>query len=207
MQISVSGKHIDVGTALSEHIGNELKNSTKKYFEHAVSANVILSKERHSFTANIIVNDGTGTHQLLKASGEGGDAYAAFDQALIRVEKQLRRYKRKIKNHHKDRIDKDVENAIFLATKYVLSAHEDDDESSAEGDSPLIIAEKPAQIETLSVSDAVMRMDLGELPAVMFINKKSGAMNVVYRREDGNISWIDSSTSENVVDIKKRSAA
>lgn len=202
MQVSVSGKHIDVGASLSEHIERELKSTTKKYFENAVSANVIVSKERYEFTASVILNDGTGTHQLLKASGKGGDAYAAFDEALIRVEKQLQRYKGKIKDHHKERVDKDVENAFLLGTKYVLSSR-DESEADAE-DVPLIIAEKPAQIETLSVSDAVMRMDLGELPAVMFINKKTGAMNVVYRREDGNISWIDSSTSVNFI---KRSAA
>lgn len=203
MQISVSGKHIDVGTALKDHIENELQESVKKYFEHAVGANVILSKLRHNFSANIIVNDGTGTHQLMKASGEGGDAYAAFDQALMRIEKQLRRYKRKIKNHHKERIEKNVDVAAFLGTKYVLSALEEDDDKNVENEAPLIIAEKPAQIEVLSVSDAVMRMDLGELPAVMFINKKSGSMNVVYRREDGNISWIDPGE----ITTKNRSAA
>ena len=193
MQISVSGKHIDVGEALSEHIESELQDSVKKYFENAISANVILSKGKYNFNASITVNDGTGIHQLLKSSGEGGDAYASFDQALIRMEKQLRRYKRKIKNHHKDKLEKTVEGADIIGTKYVLSSLEADEDKNVENDSPLIIAEKPAQIETLSVSDAVMRMDLGELPAVMFINRKSGAVNVVYRREDGNISWIDSS--------------
>lgn len=203
MQISVSGKHIDVGSALSDHIKNELQDSVKKYFEHAVGANVILSKLRHTFSANVVVNDGTGNHQLLKASGEGGDAYAAFDQALIRIEKQLRRYKRKIKNHHKDKLEKNVDSAALIGTKYVLSALEEDEDKNIENEAPLIIAEKPAQIETLSVSDAVMRMDLGELPAVMFINKKSGAVNVVYRREDGNISWIDPGAIGN----KNRNAA
>lgn len=191
MQVFVSGKHIDVGSALSEHIQNELQGSVKKYFEHAVSASVILSKSRHVFDASIVVNDGTGAHQLLKASGDGGDAYAAFDMALIRIEKQLRRYKRKIKNHHKSRLGKDFELSAIMGTKYVISGREEDDDKASEGDAPLIIAEKPSQIETLSVSDAVMRMDLGELPALMFINKKTGAINVVYRREDGNISWID----------------
>jgi ribosomal subunit interface protein len=191
MQVFVSGKHIDVGNALNEHINNELQNSVKKYFEHAVSASVVLSKSRHVFDASIVVNDGTGAHQLLKASGDGGDAYAAFDTALIRIEKQLRRYKRKIKNHHKSRLGKDVELSAIIGTKYIISGREEDDNADAENDAPLIIAEKPSQIETLSVSDAVMRMDLGSLPAVMFINKKTGAMNVVYRREDGNISWID----------------
>lgn len=193
MQVFVSGKHIDVGNALSTHIESEIQNSVKKYFEHAVSATVVLSKSRHVFDADIVVNDGTGTHQLLRASGDGGDAYAAFDSALIRIEKQLRRYKRKIKNHHKSRLGKDVELSAVMGTKYILSGREEDDNSDAENDAPLIIAEKPSQIETLSVSDAVMRMDLGSLPAVMFINKKTGAMNVVYRREDGNISWIDPS--------------
>ncbi len=204
MQISVSGKQIDVGNALNEHINNELQAGVTKYFEHAVSANVILSKLRHIFNASIVVNDGTGMHQLLKASGDGGDAYAAFDQALIRMEKQLRRYKRKIKNHHKSRVEKDVEMAAMMGTKYVLSSLEEDEDKSTENDSPLIIAEKPAQIEILSVSDAVMRMDLGELPAVMFINKKSGEINVVYRREDGNISWIDPGQ---ITVKKKRNAA
>lgn len=193
MQVFVSGKHVDVGNALSTHIENELNESVKKYFEHAVSANVILSKLRHEFSASIVVNDGTGVHQLLKASGEGADAYVAFDQALERVAKQLRRYKRKIKNHHKSRIEKDVDMAAMIGTKYVLAVSEEEDEKTVEADAPLIIAEKPAQIETLTVSDAVMRMDLGELPALMFINKKTAVLNVVYRREDGNISWIDPS--------------
>ena len=197
MQVFVSGKHIDVGSTLSSHIEGELQSSVKKYFEHAVSATVMLSKSRHTFDASIVVNDGTGAHQLLRSSGEGGDAYAAFDTALIRIEKQLRRYKRKIKNHHKSRLDKDVELAAVMGTKYIISGREEDDNADSENDAPLIIAEKPSQIEILSVSDAVMRMDLGELPAVMFINKKTGAINVVYRREDGNISWIDPSTTEN----------
>lgn len=191
MQVFVSGKHVDVGNALTTHIEGELNNSVKKYFENAVSANVILSKLRHEFSASIVVNDGTGTHQLIRANAEGGDAYAAFDVALERIEKQLRRYKRKIKNHHKDKIEKDVEGASIIATKYVIADHADE---APEEDAPLIIAEKPAQIETLSVSDAVMRMDLGHLPALMFINKKTQVLNVVYRREDGNISWIDPST-------------
>lgn len=194
MQVFISGKHMDVGSSLSAHIENEVQNSVKKYFEHAISANVTISKFRHSFEAGIVVNDGTGTHQLLRASGNGGDAYAAFDAALIRIEKQLRRYKGKIKNHHKLKIGKDVEVDAILGTKYIISGREEDHEhADAESDVPLIIAEQPSQIETLSVSDAVMRMDLGELPALMFVNKKTGTINVVYRREDGNIAWVDPS--------------
>jgi ribosomal subunit interface protein len=207
MQISVSGKHIDVGAALSEHVERELNESVKKYFEHAVSAGVILSKLRHCFSANIVVNDGTGTHQILRANGEAGDAYAAFDQALERIKTQLRRYKGKIKNHHKEKLEKDVDTAAYIGTKYVLSALEEDEDKDTEKDAPLIIAEKPAHIETLSVSDAVMRMDLGALPALMFINKKTGNINAIYRREDGNISWIDPGAIGSVQSGRKRHAA
>jgi hypothetical protein len=203
MQISVSGKHVDVGAALREHIENELGDSVKKYFEHAISADVTLSKSRHNFSASIVVNDGTGVHQLIRATGEGGDAYAAFDESLERVATQLRRYKGKIKNHHKERLEKDVDSASYLGTKYVLSSLQEDEGKTPEKEAPLIIAEKPAQIEVLSVSDAVMRMDLGELPALMFINKKTGSINAIYRREDGNISWIDPGSAGD----KKRNAA
>lgn len=192
MQIVVSGKHLGIGAALQEYVEAELKNVVTKYFEHAISADVVFTKERYLFRADILVNEGTGTHTLIKSNAEDDEVYAAFDIALAKVEKQLRRYKRRIKDHHKERIEKEV--GFSNATKYVLSADsEDETSSSAEGDAPLIIAEKPTEIETLTVSDAVMRMDLGQLPALMFINKKTGAINVVYRREDGNISWIDSS--------------
>ena len=193
MQITVSGKHLEIGTALQEYVSAELESVVTKYFEHAISADVVFTKERHLFKSDILVNEGTGTNVLIKGSAEDDDVYAAFDLCSAKVEKQLRRYKSRIKNHHKTRIDKD-DIELIPATKYILSSEVDvEEEESAEGnDSPLIIAEKPTEIESLTVSDAVMRMDLGQLPALMFINKKTGSVNVVYRREDGNISWIDS---------------
>jgi ribosomal subunit interface protein len=188
MQISVSGKHLDIGSALQEYVEAELQGAVKKYFDRAISADVVFTKVRHLFVADILVNEGTGTNTLIKSRAEDDDVYASFDIACAKVEKQLRRYKRRIKDHHKD--NKHPFEAIE-ATKYVLSPNADDAHKN-EHDSPLIIAEKQTQIETLTVSDAVMRMDLGQLPAVMFKNKKTGAINVIYRREDGNISWIDS---------------
>ncbi|MDA0782641.1 MAG: ribosome-associated translation inhibitor RaiA [Rickettsiales bacterium] len=193
MQITVSGKHLEIGTALQEYVIAELEAVVTKYFEHAISADVVFTKERHLFKADILVNEGTGNSTLMKGSAEDDEVYTAFDLCSAKVEKQLRRYKGRIKNHHKTRIDKD--NVEFITgTKYILSSEVDAKDSELEdyNDAPLIIAEKPTEIETLTVSDAVMRMDLGQLPALMFINKKTGSVNVVYRREDGNISWIDS---------------
>lgn len=202
MQLSVTGKHLDVGKSLREYVETELNGIVTKYFEHAISADVVFTKVRHLFRADIVVNEGTGTSTLIKSNAEDDDVYSAFDLAAAKAEKQLRRYKRKIKDHHKERPDKEFSSA----TKYVISPNFNLDEVDAQtdesDDAPLIIAEKPAAIETLTVSDAVMRMDLGQLPAVLFKNKKTGEINVVYRREDGNISWIDTSTSDVVQNIK-----
>lgn len=185
MQVSISGQKIQIGEALKEYVEEQLALNTTKYFEDAVSATVQFSKERHLFIAQVVVNEGTGNNVLIKAQGEASDIYAAFDTAVDRVAKQLRRYKRRIKNHHKRG------NPKATGIKYVLAS--DGQEMPEEGESaPLIIAEKATEIEELSVSDAVMRMDLMDLPAVLFINRKTNSINVVYRRQDGNISWVDS---------------
>jgi ribosomal subunit interface protein len=186
MQIIVSGKHLDVGSALHDYVESSLQDTVKKYFENAVSADVVFTKIRHLFKVDILVNEGTGTHLVIKSSAEDDDAYSSFDLAVARIAKQLRKYKGRIKDHQKTRVDKEMN--AFGATKYVLSSELN--EMSSGEETPVIIAEKPTEIETLTVSDAVMRMDLGQLPAVMFINKKTLAVNVVYRRQDGNISWI-----------------
>lgn len=194
MQITVSGKHLEIGTALQKYVVAELEAIVTKYFDQAISADVVFTKERHLFRSDILVNEGTGTHSIIKGNAQDDDVYASFDLCAAKIEKQLRRYKRRIKDHHKSRLDKD--NIAFLpATKYVISPQSDfaDEMLDKQNGSPLIIAEKPTEIETLTVSDAVMRMDLGQLPALMFLNKKTGSVNVVYKREDGNISWIDSS--------------
>ena len=195
MKISVSGIHLDVGTALQEYVEAELTEVVNKYFEKAISADVVFTKVRHLFRADIMVNEGTGTNHVIKASAEDDDVYAAFSIAAARAEKQLRRYKRRIKAHRA------VSAKELSGTKYVIPATSGEEDNDS-GDAPLIIAEKPAVIEELTVSDAVMRMDLGQLPALMFINKKTGAVNVVYKREDGNISWIDASDCNKSSNIK-----
>lgn len=185
MKITISGKQLNVGNSLQEHVNEQIEYSVKKYFENAISADVFFSKETHNFVADIIVNEGTGNHIFYKSQAKDDNIYAAFDKALERVEKQLRRYKRRIKDHQKQSVS---EVAMLQATKRVIS----DDGQDIEDDNPLIIAEKQTAVETLTVADAVMRMNLANLPALMFINKKTGLHNVVYKREDGNISWVES---------------
>jgi ribosomal subunit interface protein len=190
MKINVSGKGYSVGESLTTHIQDTLKDRIKKYFENAVAADIVLSKESHYIKADIVVNDGTGTHPMLKASAKTADPYVAFDDAADKIEKQLRRYKRRIKNHHKNSHISRDEMLSDVATKYVISEAIEDG-SVAEESSPLIIAEKSEAIAKLTVADAVMQMNLKDLPCLLFINKKTDSLSVVYHRKDGNISWID----------------
>ncbi len=185
MKVTISGKQINIGQALQVYVEDGLQAGVSKYFDRATSATVQFSKEKHLFCAHIFVNEGTGTGIAINGEGKEDEIHAAFDKALARIEKQLRRYKRKLKNHHVDK-----EAIAGFATKYVLSEDGQEVQEDAQEDE-LIIAEKQSEIEHLTVSDAVMRMNLANLPALMFINKKNGAVNVVYRRDDGNVSWVD----------------
>ncbi len=192
MQIQVSGKSIKIGDSLKSHVEGRLEQGISKYFDKAIDANVVFSKESHLYRVDVIVNEGTGSGIIIKGNGYDNDIYASFDQAADRIEKQLRRYKRKIKNHHKKKFaDLGREEVKLLeAKKYVLAENGSIKEEKEE-ESPLIIAEKPVKIEKLTVSEAVMKMNLENLPAYMFINKANDSFNVVYHRKDGNISWID----------------
>lgn len=189
MKITISGKQIKVGTSLQEYVKENIEISIKKYFEQAISAQVTFSKEAHNFTCDIVVNEGVSNQLYYKSQAKEENIYASFDRALEKMEKQLRRYKRRLRNHHKTGVG---EAAAWAATKYVISDDGQDFEEEVGGEeSPLIVAEKQTAIDTLTVADAVMRMNLANLPALLFINKKSGNFNVVYKRLDGNISWVD----------------
>ncbi|RZI45385.1 ribosome-associated translation inhibitor RaiA [Rickettsiales endosymbiont of Peranema trichophorum] len=194
MQITVSGKHINVGEALRQHIEDSLQKYIKKYFENAIYAHVTISKEAHLFETKIIVNDGTGHKTIIKGSAQEFDAYKSVDTAIIKIEKQLRRYKRKISNHHHKQKVQQFDD--LSATRYIISPVPSDfiDEEEEQMDTtsgPLIVAEKPAAVEVLSVGDAVMKMDLLDMPALLFINAGSNKLNLVYHRKDGNIAWLD----------------
>jgi len=189
MKITISGKQMKVGSALQEYVKENVEVAIKKYFENAISAHITFSKETHLFVTDIIVNEGVSNQLYYKSQAKEEGVYASFDRALDRMEKQLRRYKRRIRDHHKQGVG---EATAIAAMKYVIADDGQDFDDNAEAENPVIIAEKQTAIETLSVADAVMRMNLANLPALLFINKKTGNINAVYKRLDGNISWVDS---------------
>ena len=192
MQVSVSGQHLSIGLSLQEYVKERMGGSIKKYFDHAPSATVHFNKQNHDFSCDIVVNDGTGRHIVIKSNASSDDVYFAFDAALSKIEKQLRKYKSKLKDHS-SKIK--VSEVIPTTTKYVISPTKIGDEvedQEIDLDNPVIVAEKATKILKLSVGQAVMKMDLEDLPALMFKNVKTDRINVVYYRKDGNISWVDS---------------
>ena len=187
MQISVSGKGVDVGEALRNHIEAQIEEHVKKYIDRVTSIAVVVSREAHLFRVDISGNLGTHSGLSIKGRGQLDDVYAAFDEALEKISKQLRRYKRKITNHHKG--DHAPVAPRVHGKKYVLKPEAGEQEDNKH--SGLVIAEQSTDIDTMTVSEAVMKMDLQDLPALMFFNSAHGGLNVVYRRTDGNISWVD----------------
>ncbi len=193
MQITVTGQQIDVGEALRLHIEDALESTTEKYFSDAIDATVVLSRESFRIRATISMHVGRGIH--VRAHEEADDAYAAFDVAAAHLAKRLRRNKRRLRDHHRTR---ESAGSVANTPEYVLAPQNEDDdgaEPNANADNPIIIAENQTVIENLTVSEAVMRLDLADAPAFVFRNSKHGGLGVVYRRDDGNIGWID--TPEN----------
>lgn len=195
MHITVSGKHIDVGDALRVHVEERLTDAVAKYFDRPVDATVVFSRDGHEFTCDATVHLSTGL--VAKAHAGHGDIYAACEQAVTRIEKQLRRYKRRLKDHHQKR-EQPIE--AFAAASYVLASQPDDAEDDADiapdtgaenGDQPVIIAEMKTDIKTLTVGEAVMQLELAHAPFLMFKNDTNGRLNIVFQREDGNVGWID----------------
>jgi len=192
MQISVSGQHISIGASLQEYVRSRITSSIQKYFDHAPGANIHFNKQNHEFLCDIIVNDGTGRHTVIKSNSSSNDIYSAFDEALTKVEKQLRKYKSKLKDHsHRMKVSEITPDVV----KYIIAPNSNasgEDEEEIDIDNPVIVAEKATKILKLSVGQAVMKMDLENLPALMFQNVKNDRINIVYYRKDGNISWVDS---------------
>ncbi len=195
MNVQVSGKHVNVGDALRQRIIDELIAGVGKYFERGGDADVSVGKDGHSFCVDIVVRLASG--QQLEARGSGGDAHAAFDNALQKLETRIRRYKRRLKNHHLHPGGRAA--TAELASLIVLRADDegdfdeawDDDESLDGAPAAMIIAETEATLKTMPVSMAVMELDLSDAPMVLFRNAGHGGLSVVYRRKDGNIGWID----------------
>lgn len=188
MQLSIQGRQIDVGDALRQHISDSLSAVLAKYFGEAIDASVTLSREGSDFGALISIHIGKGIR--LEASEEAADIYPAFDLAAEKLAKRLRRYKRRLKDHHQKM--QHAESAE--AQQFIIKAEEleSDEESEVDlGAEPAVIAELTSEIPNLTVSEAVMRLELTEEGALMFRNRAHGGLNMVYRRGDGNIGWVD----------------
>jgi len=192
MQITVSGKQVDLSDALRTRVGTQLDLIAGKYFDSAMEAQVTFSRARSFFTCDINVHAGRGLK--LRGEGEAADANGAFDNAAEHIAKRLRRYRRRVNEHHRDLANRARPEA---ARQYVLRQDEETpdavpgDGETLTQDFATVIAEHPAEISLLSVGEAVMRMDLVDQPLLMFRNSGTGALNVVYRRSDGHIGWID----------------
>lgn len=186
MRYQISGKHIDIGEALQTHVKDSLGSVADKYAERPTDATVVFSKDAHEFVCEATIHLSTGLTATAKAHAT--EIYAAFDDCAEKMEKQLRRYKRRLKNHHKDRV-KPVE--LLSASSYILAASGDSPESEPEDLQPMIIAEMESHIPTVSVGEAVMQMELAGSQFLVFRNESKKEVNVVYRRDDGNIGWIE----------------
>ncbi len=187
MLITVTGKQIDVGDSLRGHVDEVTRAIVEKYFGRAIEAHVVFYHEGHLISSDVSVHARRGL--LVQCHGASEDAYAAFDTAAERLDKRLRRYKRRLRNHHKS--TRDLGDGMSEATDYVLAPLSDEAADDTMGDQPLVIAEMRTSIPHLSVSEAVMRLDLADLPVLLFHNSARGALNLIYRRRDGNVGWID----------------
>lgn len=202
MELEIHGKQLDVGDALRSHVEEKLSEIDSKYFNHATSASVTFAKEGHGHglirvTISYLVSKGI----MINTESEAGDAYGAFDKAAEKAAKRLRRNKKKLRDHHA-RGEKTPEAAIIEARNYTLAVEgeeadeQDNDDGVPVGDDPIVIAEMKTTIETITVSDAVMRLDLSGENALLFRNAQTDDLNMIYRRSDGNIGWVDPSEAK-----------
>ena len=187
MKIAIAAQHINTGSSLQAYVNERVSSVVSRYFEQAISTDVHFTKQNHHICCNIIVHEGTGQHLVIKSEASSDEIYSSFDSALLKCEKQLRKYKSRLKDRH-NRVK--ISEANVPAIKYILQPQVT--EESGLEKTPVTIAEKAIEILKLSVEEALMKMDLETLPALMFKNSKTDRMNVVYYRKDGNISWVDS---------------
>ncbi len=203
MHVTVAGKQVDTGEALQTHVREGLASIARKYFDHALEANVTFRRDAKTKSGAFAcdINLKAGRNLFMRGEGEGPDAHRAFEVAAEHVAKRLRRYRRRVNDHARSLAER-RDAAAETATQYVLQP---DDEAEPESDVPavdtqangtridhsVIVAEQPTEIARLTVGEAVMRLDLTQQPVLMFRNSGSGALNVVYRRPDGCVGWND----------------
>ena len=180
MSVKISGKHMEMGASLQSHMEKGVEGVAKRYFGELIDAQVTVEKDTQHFSCDIALH--VSKHFVVRAKGSDVDAYKAFDSACEKLEKRVGRYKSRLRDSKRG-----GEDSVIPAAQYVVNTHEEDEGH----DTPLIIAEMTSAVPTLSVGEAVMRMDLSDYPVLMFQNAKHGQLNVVYKRPDGHIGWID----------------
>jgi len=187
MHLTVTGKQTDTGDALRRHVEASLGSILEKYFKTAIEAHVVFSKEAHMSRAEISLHIGRGI--VVNAGAAAVDTYTAYDAAAERIAKQLRRYKRRLRDHHAKA--REPAEASERARDYVLAPIAEEPEEEDVGGGPTVVAEMSTELPNLTVSEAVMRMDLADAQVLLFRSRSHGELNLVYRRADGNIGWID----------------
>ncbi len=190
MTLRISGKHMDVGDAFRIRINDRIGESIGKYFDRGFSGHVTIIKAGSRYTADCMIRLDSGAS--LQATGEAQEPTLAFETAADRLETRLRRYKRRLKSHSTG-----VSNGEAVDMAYaVMAPLADDDEEIAEDFAPAIVAESTVALKTMSVASAVIELDTGDTPVFVFRNAGNEHLNIVYRRPDGNIGWIDPSTAK-----------
>ena len=182
MQLTVTGKQINTGAMLRQHVEASLGAILGKYFKTAIEAHVVFPKEAHLSRAEVDIHIGRGI--VVNASASAAETHAAFDAAAERIAKQMRRYKRRLRDHHAQA--REAFEVGERARDYVLAPPTEEGEEG-----PAVVAEMSTDVPNLTVGEAVMRMDLANAPVLLFRNRSHGELNIVYRRLDGNIGWVD----------------
>jgi putative sigma-54 modulation protein len=189
MPFRVSGKNLDIGEALRERVNARVVEALGKYFDAGYSGHVTVEKEGFGFRTECVIHLDSGI--TLHTEANAADAYASADQAALRIEKRLRRYKRRLKDRHAARHNGDDGAAAVDAPSYVIAAPQQDADDEVTEFNPVIIAESTTVLKRLSVSEAVMELDMTGAPVIVFRHAIHGRVNLVYRRGDGQIGWVD----------------
>ncbi|MDP4593461.1 MAG: ribosome-associated translation inhibitor RaiA [Beijerinckiaceae bacterium] len=191
MTLRVTGKNFDLGEAMRGHIIDRVEAAISKYYDGGVSGHIVVDHEGSGYSSECTLHLSSG--MTLHSEGRALEPYASFDSAATRLEKRLRRYNRRLKDHHHSKNGAADGNSMFA--DYILEAP-DQEADEAEEFNPVVVAEKTSALQTLPVSEAVLQLDLTGAPVVVFLHATSDRVNIVYRRADGNVGWIDPAASE-----------
>lgn len=191
MRYQISGKQIDIGEALQTHVKAELGEVVEKYAQRPTEAVIVFSRAAHENVCEATIHLSTGL--TAQAKGHASEIYAAFESCREKLDKQLRRYKRRLRSHHRDRT---VPVEFAGGSSYILAPTEGPEDTEDDTLQPIIVAEMETKIPQITVGEAVMQLELGHGQFLVFRNEGHGGVNVVYRRDDGNIGWIDPRNSK-----------